>query len=468
MSSTGFEFDSEFESDILVQSLQDEAYLKGAVRVCDAHHFGTREASWIWKVISETWHSFHERPSARLITLKAAEDFPDEEKRKPYLVLALRLFRSRGKAPKAALDQLSKFVDTVNLQLALEEGAKALEKGDNEKAHLAISKASRNRAGIKVYEHIQWIEQFEARQAARKYEKEHPDEFTVIPTGIKKLDKVLAGGLRKGELGLVLATTGRGKSVMLTNIAHAGISRGFNACYVALEMPARQVAMRADTRWSRFQYDQFKKYEFKPSELRELAFRHKKALKQYENRFHIISMPIKSADIRTVRSALDDLKADYGFTPDILLMDSGDHLKAMDKTLDSYRLQQAEVYWALKQLAEEDGMCVWSSTHAGREWATEHATAEATSESYDKARIADLVFSINDPNAKKGKGRKAIVSSEDDDVEPEEEKGYSVAKEQRLELFLAKYRDGESKLKIELDADFSRMFFKEVGEESAA
>lgn len=462
-------FDVEFENDIIGQALRDEAYLKTAVRICDAHHFGTREHSWLWKVISETFMRYRERATGRIIAGRAKDDFPDETKRKPYLALAVKLMKARPTAPKAALEELNKFVRHVTLQLALEQSAKELEKGHLEEAEAAVAKSARSSTAERNYTHIKWIEEFDERQAARKYEREHPEEFTVIPTGIKQLDKALTGGVRKPEVGLVMGTTGRGKSVMLSNLAHAGVVRGFRCAYFALEMPAKQVAMRHDARWSALRYDQFKGYEFKPSELRELEAKLKRAKKRLSNKFHIMSMPVKAADIRTIRSALDDLRDEHDFRPDMILLDSADHLRHVDKSLDSYRLQQAEVYWSLKQLAEEEGYVVWTSVHAGREWATQIATAEATSESYDKARIADLIISLNDPNAKPDRRKKAVVSSDDDDDdEPEEVKGFASGPEgpRRMELFLAKYRDGLSKLKIELDADFSRMIMSEVGEKA--
>lgn len=462
-------FDVEFENDIIGQSFRDEAYLKAAVRICDAHHFGTREHAWLWKVISDNWNKYRERTTGRILAGRAKDDFPDETKRKPYVALAVKLMKVRPTAPKAALEELSKFVRHVTLQLALEESAKQLEKGDLDAAEVAVAKGARAPTTARIYTHIQWIEEFEERQAARRYEKEHPDEFTVIPTGIKQLDKALSGGARKGEVGLVMGTTGRGKSVLLSNIGHAGVARGFGAVYFALEMPAKQVAMRHDARWSRLRYDQFKGFDFKPSELRTLDAQLKRAKTRMANKFHIISMPVKSADIRTIRAALDDLRDEHDFRPDMILMDSADHLRHVDKSLDSYRLQQAEVYWALKQLAEEEGYVLWSSVHAGREWATTIATAEATSESYDKARIADLIVSLNDPNAKVDRRRKAVISSdEDEDEEPEEVKGFASGAEgpRRLELFLAKYRDGLSKLKIDLDADFTRMIMSEAGEKA--
>lgn len=457
------DFDLDFELDVLRACLREEAYLKRAVRVCESHHFANKEVSWCWGVIRDTWTKFRERTNGRIFSARAADDFPDAGKRKPYLSLAVRLLKEKPTAPKSALDELEKFVRHVELQLALEKSAEALEKGALDDAEAAIQKAGRSRVAEKPYTHIQWIEGFSARQEARRHEREHPEEFTTIPTGFKRLDKVLRGGVRIGEVGLVMGTTGRGKSISLNNLGMAAVARRTPTVYFALEMPARQVAARQDARWSMMRYDQFQTYDFKPSELRVLEEKYRRAAKRFAGMFHILSLPVRSATIQTIRGALEDLKDEFDFRPQLILMDSADHLMSADKSLKDFRLQQADVYWQLKRLAEENGYAIWSSTHAGREWAHAIATAEATSETYDKARIADLIVTINDPDSKPGWRRKTVVVDDDDEEEEAEVAGYEPAAPgvQKLEMYLAKYRDGASKLRIELECDFARMVMKE-------
>lgn len=472
--SGGPTFDIEFEDAVIAQCLRDDGYLRAAVRIADAHHFGTKEHAWVWKTISANWTKFRERPHATLIIAAARAEFKKDDERKPYLALVARLLKTPPTGPKAALEELRKFVRQVNAQLAGEKIAEALEKGDVEAAEKAAAGVAKSGlASDQNWTYVSWIEEFEERQAARKFEKEHPELFKIIPTGLPKLDKALGGGIRKGEVGLIMGTTGRGKSILENNITHAGISRKHPCAAFALEMPARQVAARHDSRWSGYEYSKFKTYDFKPSELRELEARLLKAKKAYAKLLHIFSMPVRSADIRTVRNALEWLKGEKGIEPAFVVLDSADHLKAIDQSLDSFRLQQAEVYWSVKELAEELGIAVWTTVHAGREWAVQLATAEATSESYDKARIADIICSVNDPNAKNiGRRRKAveIVVDEEAEDEPAEVKGYDAMEEgrRRMELFLAKYRDGVSQLKIPLDCDFARMTIKEAEEGGAA
>jgi replicative DNA helicase len=460
-------FDLDFEHDILAQCIRDEHYLKKASWLLASHLFATPEAGWVCGVVVDTWKKFGERANGRIFASKAREDFPDEDKRRTRLELVAKLMKRKPEASKSALAELGKFVRATTLQIGLEGAADALEKGKLEDAEAALQKTMRVNLAERDYTLVKWYEEFEERQAARRHEKEHPEEHKVIPTGVKRLDKYLVGGVRRGELALALGTTGRGKSIFLSNVVDSAVMHGYSAVEFALEMPARQVAMRHDSIRTRMRYDQFKGYNFKPSELREIEVAMKRIKKRFKKKFRIISMPVKSADIRKLKAALQDLYDDEGFIPDLIAVDSGDHLKAMDAKKEDIRVQHAEVYWGLKQWAEEEGKVIWSTTHAGREYAYQIATAEATSESYDKARIADLILSLNDPESRPGWGKKGkSVVSGDEDEEEEEATGYvAPSASKRLHMYIAKYRDGTSRTRIELDADFSRMIMEEADKE---
>lgn len=461
------DFDAAFEDAILAQSLRDEAFLKKASAICQAHHFSTKERSWLWTVIHDNWTKYHERTSPKIVAARVRHEFAEEDKRKPYIQLAKKVFKKKPKNPRAVLDELEKFVRHVSVQLAIEESAVLLEKGKVEDAEKAIQKAARSVTRQRKYTHIRWIEEFQERQQQRKHEKEHPEEFTAIPLGFPKIDRTLSGGLRKGELALIMGTTGRGKSIFLTNAVQTAISRGYKVIYFGFEMPARQIAARQDSRWSGFRYNQFKGFDFKPSELRRLKRKMLKAQRQFRNRLQIVSMPVRSANILDVRSAIDDMREEFGFEADMIVMDSLDHLRSLDAYGGNFRLQQAEVYWSGKELAEEDGYVVLSSTHAGREWAKRVATAEASSEAYDKSRIADAVMSLNDPLELGRKGRKTIVEEDDEDEDDGEEIGEPTVKDgaKLLELYLGKYRDGDSRFKVNVEADFARMTMREIAED---
>lgn len=451
--------DVAFEEEVLSKAMRDIAFLKRAARVLDEHHFSTRQHSWVWKSIRHFWDTYREPATVKLILSKARADFPDEEKRAPYLELSRRLFKLTPTTSGAALDELSVFVRTVNAQLTVEKVLADLEKGRVEEVYAQFRAASQKDLRAREYTQIKWIEEFKQRQEERKHRREHPEEYTSIPTGLKRLDKILGGGVQIGELALCLATTGRGKSILLNNIAYNGVLAGYPTAIFGFEMPARQIAMRQDARWLQIPYNKFKDYNFSPSELRYIQMRLKKMRKRFKGMMRIFSMPVRSADINTVRAALDDARLEDGFVPKLVILDSPDHLNPTHKG-ESTRIDQSNVYWETKGFAESDGYAVWASTHAGKEFVERTATAESAAESYDKARIADLILTLNEP--RKATRATRVVEGDEDDDETEEDSGPKTTG-RYMEGFLAKYRDGASKMTIPLDAQLDKMLICEAG-----
>lgn len=453
-------FDRAFEESILAQTLRDTTYLKRASRLLDAHHFSTPQHAWVWNAVRSIWDKYREKATAKLILVKVKEDFKKPEQREPHIELVRKLFRKKTVAATATLELLGEFVRTVNAQLAMEQAAIDLEKGKLDDVYESLRKLTRQELKPKEYTKLDWIEGLKERQRERKYRKEHPDEFVRIPTGFKKLDAIIKG-IELGELGLVLATTNKGKSIFLTNLAAAAVGREIPTVYFSLEMPARKIAMRQDARWLKMPYDKFKDFDFTTPELRSINKRLKKVRKKWKGMLKIISFPIAKVDVNVLRNALDDLWIEEKFRPQLILIDSGDHMNGVGR-FESYRLEQKSVYMALSSLAEEDGYAIWSSTHAGREWADSVATAEASSESYDKSRIADIVVSLNTPK-KKSRSTKVEFDVDGEEIKESTKPTMSVVGTY-IELFLAKYRDGLAKVTIPLDAEFNRIYMRELDE----
>lgn len=448
-------FDVTFEDAILGEALRAPEFLSRAWRVLEGHHFSGRPRIWLWTAISARWKATKELLTPSLAKAALLRDVDDDDKRAPYLELLIRLYRSPPRSPAGALEELVKFAGLVDLQIGLERAAESLEKGDVDAARKAITPTLVDRR-LRRYSLVSWFEEFDERQAAREHEAKHPETFKVVPTGWKRVDAAMSGGARGGELGLIMGTTGRGKSIGLNNIAMAALKRKFNVAHFAFEMPASQVATRADSLWTSVPYNRFKSWSLAPSDLELIRRRRASDAARFTGKYKIASFPVRTATVQDLVAALDDFIDEFGWRPDVLIVDSADHLISRDFKGESFRIQQADVYWAVKGLAEERKLVAWSSVHAGREWAARTATAEATSESYDKARIADTVISLNEPN----KRRHVEVS---DDAEEDTEELEDFAPEPaKLELFLAKYRDGESRLKVAMNADFTRMRLAEV------
>jgi replicative DNA helicase len=81
-------------------------------------------------------------------------------------------------------------------------------------------------------------EYFEAKLA-------HPREQVGIPTGFPRYDRVIGGGLRPGNIDLITARQGVGKSLLAVNIALNVARRGIRVLYMDTEMSRHEQLERA-------------------------------------------------------------------------------------------------------------------------------------------------------------------------------------------------------------------------------
>jgi replicative DNA helicase len=77
------------------------------------------------------------------------------------------------------------------------------------------------------------------------------DDFrNPIPTGIKGLDEIMDGGLSKGELAVILAPFGVGKTTMMTKLANTAMKTGYNVLQIFFEDNPKVIQRKHLSCWS--------------------------------------------------------------------------------------------------------------------------------------------------------------------------------------------------------------------------
>jgi replicative DNA helicase len=71
-----------------------------------------------------------------------------------------------------------------------------------------------------------------------------------IPMGIAGIDNLLKGGLAKGELGVILAPTGVGKTTVLTKICNHAFNLGYNVLQIFFEDNPKIIQRKHFTLWT--------------------------------------------------------------------------------------------------------------------------------------------------------------------------------------------------------------------------
>src|SRR5690606_4617932 len=121
-----------------------------------------------------------------------------------------------------------KFCKQQELKKSVHEIQEIIDKGDldsydecEEILKRALEIGSDKDAGIDVFYDIEDVLRSDFREP--------------IPTGIEGLDDKMNGGLSKGELGVILAPFGVGKTTMITKIANEAYNLGYNVLQIFFE-----------------------------------------------------------------------------------------------------------------------------------------------------------------------------------------------------------------------------------------
>ena len=250
-----------------------------------------------------------------------------------------------------------------------------------------------------------------------------------IATGLPELDKkeILNGGMGAGELCVVVAAPGVGKSHMLVYLGANALRAGINVLHYTMELSESAVGRRYDSNLC--DIDSNDVIENKDS-----------VLSKYESmklgRLMIKEFPTTTATIYTVRAHIERLEL-KGFRPGLIIIDYADIMRSTRK-YDSLRHELKLIYEELRGLASEKQLPILTASQSNKEGANNDIIDLSNmGESYGKAMVADVVMSIS---------RKAHEKSG----------GWG-------RLFLAKNRAGRDGIVYPIKIDTAKSMFEIVG-----
>ena len=256
-----------------------------------------------------------------------------------------------------------------------------------------------------------------------------------VPTGMKQLDQkeVLDGGLGRGELGVVVAPTGVGKSHWLVAMGAEALKRGKTVVHYTFELSETQVGKRYDANLTNIPC----------SDLIDNKEKVKQYYKENEDFGNLIIKyyPTRTASVMTLRNHLDKLKM-AGHWPSLVIIDYADVMRS-SKQYDALRHELMLIYEELRQLSGDFGIPIWTASQSNKAGAgSDIVGLENMGEAYGKAQVSDFVIGIS---------RKP------------EEKAAGVAR-----IFVAKNRAGMDGLTFPIKIDTSRSKFRVLAEHEIA
>lgn len=219
-----------------------------------------------------------------------------------------------------------------------------------------------------------------------------------IATGVSELDekKVMAGGLGAGEIGIVVAPSGVGKSHLLTHFGSQALLKGKNVYHYTMELNERYVGIRYDSHLTGINSSDC-------SETMDVIKEYFEANKEQLGRLIIKEFPARSITCNTIKTHVE--KMSYkGIKPDLIIVDYAGIIRSTER-YDLPRLEMQYVIQELRKMAKELDCPVWTALQSNKDGAkSDIVDLTNMAESYGQAAEADFVLGLQRLSTQKATG----------------------------------------------------------------
>jgi hypothetical protein len=217
-----------------------------------------------------------------------------------------------------------------------------------------------------------------------------------VSTGWKRIDEICKGGLGKRELGVVIAPTGAGKSMVLCHLGTRALQEGKTVIHYTLELADSVVGTRYDCCLTGVS-------------LRDHRINKEKifdVVSEVDGHLIIKEYPTKSASTNTIKTHIEKLRK-RGIEPDMIIVDYADLLRPIRSSSEK-RHELENIYEELRAIAQVYDCPLWTASQTNRSGLNaEVITMEAISEAFNKCFVADFICSLSrtvqDKNANTGR-----------------------------------------------------------------
>lgn len=209
-----------------------------------------------------------------------------------------------------------------------------------------------------------------------------------IPTGIVGVDNLLKGGLGIGELGVVLAPTGTGKTTLLTKFANTAFNLDYNVLQIFFEDNPGNIKRKHYTIWSEIAPDEQPEYkDIVKEKVDEAQSRSKGSIK-------LLKLSSDNITISEIKSKIRKMNSE-GNKIDLLIIDYVDCISPERSTNGEEWKGEGSIMRSLESMTTEFNMAIWTATQGNRESiSSEVVTGDQMGGSIKKAQIAHVILSI--------------------------------------------------------------------------
>ena len=369
-----------FQQSLIKAIIEDKKYGETIIDVLESKFFDNSSFKFIMENTKELYKAYNKIPDYNTLAQKIMAEGGNKDSSKVH-VDTLEAIKNNESQIEYVKDTALNFCKQQNLKRELKSVQSIIESGEFEaynKIEEIIQKALQ--VGISNDE---TTDVFHDIDGALEQDFRQP-----IPTGIVGIDNLLKGGLGLGELGVVLAPTGTGKTTLLTKFANTAYNLGLNVVQIFFEDNPGNIKRKHYTIWSEIAPDQQPEFrDMVKEKVEEAQTRSKGSLK-------LLKLASDNVTVSEIKNKIRKMNSD-GIKVDLLVLDYVDCISSDKSTNGEEWKGEGSVMRSLESMTGEFDMAIWTATQGNRESiSSEVVTGDQMGGSIKKAQIAHVILSI--------------------------------------------------------------------------
>ena len=369
-----------FQIQLLNQIILDKEFSHSIIDVIENNYFENKYFKIIIQMVKEYYKKYEHTPSFDTLEQVAKSELQQETAVKVVLDTIKKIKDAPIDGVDFVQEKALKFCKQQELQKVMKKAQKIIEGGEfenydtlEEMVREALLVGSKDTTTMDVFSNLDQVLDEDYR---------HP-----IPMGIPGIDRLLKGGLAKGEIGVILAPTGVGKSTILTKISNHAFNLGFNVLQIFFEDNPKVIQRKHFTLWTKIHPDEL-------SEKKEEVMNKVKEIKEkMPNTLDLKKLPSDTKTMTQIKNEVRKMIAD-GIKIDMIVLDYIDCI-VPDKNLGDEWKSEGSVMRGFESMCHELNLVGWTATQGNRaSISSEVVTTDQMGGSIKKAQVGHVIITV--------------------------------------------------------------------------
>ena len=369
-----------FQLQLLNQIIVDKDFSHSIIDVIENNYFENKYFKIIIQMIREYYVKYDHTPSFETLDQITKSELQQEIASKIVLDTIKKIKDAPIDGVAFVQEKALKFCKQQELQKVMGKAQKIIDGGEfenydtlEELVKSALQVGAKDTTMLDVFSNLEQVLEDDYR---------HP-----IPMGIPGIDRLLKGGLAKGEIGVILAPTGVGKSTILTKMANHAFNLGFNVLQIFCEDNPKVIQRKHFTLWTKIHPDDLsEKREEVVTKVREIE-------ESMPNKLIMKKLPSDTMTMLQIKNQIRKMVSD-GIKVDMIILDYIDCV-VPDKNLGDEWKSEGSVMRAFEAMCHEMNLVGWTATQGNRSSiSSEVVTTDQMGGSIKKAQVGHVIISV--------------------------------------------------------------------------